>query len=776
MGSPSKQPAPSAGEVDAEFKHMKLSTGESSRLLVAFYTLPELVADDTFEMSFAEREFNSTLSAVRGLETHKVISKHLWIGCSTKETNDLVDPPTLFGEEAKNCITVTGMSNQLFTDFVHGFCKGILWPLFHYHLKDVNYDLKLWHAYQQANRLFADAIIAVYQPGDLIWVHGYHLMLVPHMLREKIPDATIGWFLHAAFPSYEIFRVLPCRGELLEGILDSNLVGFQTYSTTSEFLQCCTRLLGYDATIKEVTTSSGHTTVVDVYPIGIDPKELLDVVHSEDVQRRISELKKSFAGKKIIIARDRMEKSNGILQKLDAIEHLLETHTSWHGNLVYLQICEPITSQAQQEQQSDLAASVFELVGRINGKFGRVGYVPVELYNQRIKKEEICALYRIADVALVAPLRAGMNTDVHEYVTCRGSGDEEDVGVVVVSEFAGSARCFCGALIVNPYSKSEVSSALHEALTMPEDEKIEKHKSNWHYVQTHTCYVWADAFLSDLVGSLKRLNISPVPKLDVNAVKTAYKEASKRLLLLDYDGTLTPIVKEPSAALPPQRTLNVLRKLASDDRNKVYVISGRDSNILEKWLGHLNIGLCCEHGSFIRDTKESNWVSTTNDAINGADWRDAVWTLMKYYEERTPGAVVEEKASSIAWHYRNADPQYSTNQATELMSHLKGVSAKYPVDVLWGNKVIEARPSGVNKGGAARRLIAEINPDFILCIGDDKTDEDMFAAVDKTLPTTFTVVVKRKASQAKAYVREQRDVVSLLEKLGEDVTSPQQPQ
>jgi len=246
------------------------------------------------------------------------------------------------------------------------------------------------------------------------------------------------------------------------------------------------------------------------------------------------------------------------------------------------------------------------------------------------------------------------------------------------------------------------------------------------------------------------------------------------LLLLDYDGTLTPIVKEHTAAAPSQRTLNILRRLAADERNHVYVISGRDRTILEKWLGGLNIGLCCEHGGFIRDPKDGNWVSTTNEATTNSDWRDVVYTLMKYYEERTPGAVVEEKHSSIAWHYRGADPQYSHNQATELMSHLKGVSAKYPVDVLWGNKVIEARPSGVNKGGAARRLTAEVGPDFILCIGDDKTDEDMFAAVEKTQPSHFTVVVKRKQSQAKSYVRDQRDVLTLLEKLCDENSSPHQ--
>lgn len=767
-------------DVDIEFRQMKMSTEEGlpkPRLLVVFYALPEVI-NDTVEMSFTEREFNSCLSAVKGLQQNDVISNHLWVGCKTSETGNLgVSQPESKEdvEEAQHCVAVD-VSNQLYSEFIHGFCKGVLWPLFHSHLKDVNYDPKLYQSYKRANQLFAEAVARVYKPGDLIWIHGLQLMPLPKLLREKLPEATIGWFLHAAFPSYEIFRVLPCREELLEGILESNLIGFQTYSTTSEFLQCCTRILGNDASIKEVTSPSGHLTMIDVYPIGIDPKELLTLSQSAPIQERVKELKKNFAGKKIIVARDRLEKSNGVIQKLAAVEQLLTAHPEWHGNVAYLQICEPVSSSVEEEMQSELASKVFEVVGRINGKFGRVGYVPVELYNQRIKKEEICALYSVADVALVTPLRAGMNTDVHDYITCRGANStEEDVGVVVVSEFAGSARCFCGALIVNPYSQSEVASALHEALTMPEEEKFEKHKSNWNYVRSHTCFVWADAFLSDLAGSLKPLpNVSAIPRIDINTVRNKYRDATKRLILLDYDGTLSPIVKDHMAAVPPQNALNALRRLASDDRNKIYVISGRDSAILEKWLGDLNIGLCCEHGSYIREKGTADWVSVTSEVIS-TEWQEAVYTLMKYFEERTPGATVEEKHSSIAWHYRNADAQYSTNQATELMSHLKGISVKYPVDVLWGNKVIEARPSGVNKGAAARRLLAENNPDFVLCIGDDKTDEDMFTAVGKTNPNYWTAVVKRKASAARVYLRDQREVITLLQKLGEEALLPSVP-
>jgi len=343
-----------------------------------------------------------------------------------------------------------------------------------------------------------------------------------------------------------------------------------------------------------------------------------------------------------------------------------------------------------------------------------------------------------------------------------------EAGVVIISEFAGSAKCFGGALIVNPFSKTEVATALNEALTMELDERAVKQGHNWSYVRSHTCFSWAEAILSDLVTAVKSVESFPVPRLDFGHVKASYAATNKRLFLLDYDGTLTAIVKDPAAAVPSHRVLTIIKKLCSDERNLVYIVSGRDKIVLERWMGDLDVGLCCEHGSFFRDSKTKVWTSLADAASSSLDWRDPVMTLMRYFEERTPGAMVEEKSTSIAWHYRNADPLYSTTQAQELMSHLKNVSSKFPVDVLWGNKVIEARPSGVNKGGAVRKVLTEyVEPQFVLCIGDDKTDEDMFSAIDKSQMNFFTVAVKRKPTQAKAFVREYRDVLNLLEQLGD---------
>jgi trehalose 6-phosphate synthase/phosphatase len=373
-----------------------------------------------------------------------------------------------------------------------------------------------------------------------------------------------------------------------------------------------------------------------------------------------------------------------------------------------------------------------------------------------------------------------MNTDVHDYVTCRNysesgennsnplssSGPNDDEGgVVVVSEFAGSARCFGGALIVNPFSKTEVAAALNEALTMADDERALKHKYNWNYVKSHTSFSWAEAFLSDLSAVVKRVDNDPVPLLDLSAVTSAYSKANKRLFFLDYDGTLAPIVRDPAAAAPSKQVITVLTKLASDPKNNVYVVSGRDKSVLESWLGNLpHVGLCCEHGSYIRHRDKTEWEADSN--IINIEWRDSILNLMNYFTERTPGSAVEQKHTSIAWHYRNVDPQYSISQAQELMSHLKAISSKYAVDVLWGNKVIEARQSGVNKGGAVKKILAEHgDPDFIFCIGDDKTDEDMFVVVDKSRPEYFTVAVKRKPTQAKAFVREQREVRPVLDAL-----------
>eukprot|EP01111_Echinosteliopsis_oligospora_P002679 TRINITY_DN1406_c1_g1_i2.p1 TRINITY_DN1406_c1_g1~~TRINITY_DN1406_c1_g1_i2.p1 ORF type:complete len:289 (-),score=95.01 TRINITY_DN1406_c1_g1_i2:25-891(-) len=275
----------------------------------------------------------------------------------------------------------------------------------------------------------------------------------------------------------------------------------------------------------------------------------------------------------------------------------------------------------------------------------------------------------------------------------------------------------------------------------------------------------ATAFLADLVKSVQSDDAAFVPRLDLEKVIVSYQNAHKRLLLLDYDGTLTPIVRDHMAASLPPSVSSSLKKLSSDPNNKIYVVSGRDGSVLDEWLEGIDVGICCEHGNFIREPKSEDWISTAPESIDVEAWRDSILTLMRYYEERTPGATVEEKYSSLAWHYRNADNEYSTSQAHELMAHLKSISNKYPVDVLWGNKVIEARPSGVTKGGAAKKIFQEMQPDFVLCIGDDKTDEDMFAVLDKSNPIINTIAVKRRPTLAKAYVKEQKEVISLLAKL-----------
>lgn len=738
------------------------------RLLVVFYSLPLQAEQKQIEMGFLEREFNNTLSAVEELKKRQVISDFTWVGCTQHKEAD-VQRAALRQSQGFHSVNI---SDQTYEDFTQGFVNGVLRPLCHSHIKDVKYEERLWKAYVSANENFANVIADMYQPGDLIWIHGTALMILPQLVRDKLPDAHIGFFLHAPFPSFEVFRILPVRTQVLEGMLGASLIGFQTYTTASDFLQTCAHVLGQDATMKEITQANGHTTIVDVYPIGIDPDELVNRLALPEVKQNVDDLRKVYDGKKIIIARDRAEKNNGVIQKLLAVEALLTEFPTWQGKITYLQICEPVNPNNAGEYA--MMTQVNELVGRINGRFGKVGYVPIELHSSIIKNDDVYALYRVADVALVTPLRAGMNTDVHDYVACCNPVDgpeENHGGVVVISEFAGSARCFGGALIVNPFSKTEVAAALNEALTMENDERAVKYNHNWNYVISHTSFEWGKAFLTDLISTAKKIDNFPVPRLDINAVKSAFDNAKKRLFVMDYDGTLAPIVRDHTLATPSPRVLSVLQKLADNPQNTVYIISGRDKDVLDEWLGSVKrIGLCCEHGSYIRYVGSSEWTNELVE-INTLEWKDPVMNLMRYFTERTPGSTVEEKHTSIAWHYRNVDPQYSVSQAQELMTHLKAISSKFPVDVLWGNKVIEARPSGVNKGGALRKILANISPpepDFILCMGDDKTDEDMFAVVDKTRDTHYSVAVKRKPTQAKAFVREQPAVIHLLEKLTAD--------
>ncbi|CAE6437338.1 unnamed protein product [Rhizoctonia solani] len=597
-----------------------------------------------------------------------------------------------------------------------GYCKTTLWPLFHYLLwQDVATEIPVqdegFAAYRQANQAYANAILAVLKPGDLIWIHDYHLLLVPRMVRNGSPEAHIGLFVHTPFPSSEVFRCLPRRKEILDGMLGASLVCFQTYSYSRHFASTCIRVCGYEAAPLGIDVH-GALVAISHCPVGIDAVRVERDSQRPGIQPKLQSLRAIYQGKKIIVGRDKLDAVKGVVQKLRAFEKLLQDYPEWIGNAVLIQVTSPaLTDSPKLERQ------VSELVAHINGEYGSLDFIPVHHYHQTIKKDEFYALLSVADLALITPLRDGMNTTAMEFVICQQRTGKSPI---VLSEFMGTSHHMSQALQINPWNLGDVAASIHRGLTMSVEDKETRQSALYKIVTTYTSYSWAAMLVKKLLQQVGAENTAHnTPVLDRPLMTSLYEKASKRLMLFDYDGTLTPIVKTPSAAVPSKDTLRALEKLSADPKNVVYIISGRDGGFLDQHLGHLKqVGFSAEHGCFVREPGQAEWKNLA--AALDMSWMPEVHEIFKYYTERTTGSFVELKKSSITWHYRASDPDWG---ATSVLTSCK--QTLLPNDPLRGEIV-------------KRLMYANPDAEFVFCAGDDKTDEDMFRALGSLFPTGVT--------------------------------------
>ncbi|PFH48155.1 glycosyltransferase family 20 protein [Amanita thiersii Skay4041] len=608
-----------------------------------------------------------------------------------------------------------------------GYCKQTLWPLFHYLLwQDVATEYASadthYPFYEAANAGFARKIAEVYRPGDLIWVHDYHLLLLPRLIRESLPDAVVGLFVHTPFPSSEVFRCLPRRKEILDGMLGANLVCFQTYSYSRHFISTCIRVCGYEATARGIDVD-GHVTSVMHCPVGIDAERVAKDILRPGIQPKLESLRMLYEGKKIIVGRDKLDVVKGVLQKLRAFEKLLQDYPEWIGNVVMIQVTSPALSDSPK-----LERMVSELVAHINGEYGSLDFIPVHHYHQTLGKDEFYALLSAADLAVITPLRDGMNTTSMEFVIAQ---ERTNKSPSVLSEFMGISKNMEDALLVNPWNLGEVADAINQGLLMSRAEKEARQAKLYKVVTTHTSHSWAALLVKQLLSQIGgQGQARQTPYIPKERLLSWYGKAKKRLFLFDYDGTLAPIVKTPSMAVPSAATLEALSGLSADPKNIVWIISGRDGEFLEQHLGHLeNIGFSAEHGGFIRERGSKEWTNFTQNL--DMSWMSEVLEIFKYYTERTTGSHIEVKKSSITWHYRGSDPEWGQFQCRQCQDLLENnLAHKRPIEVLVGKKNLEVRPLAVNKGEIVKRILY-LNPDaeFIFCAGDDKTDEDMFRAL-----------------------------------------------
>jgi len=656
-------------------------------------------------------------------------------------------------EEYKNLPVF--LSKKDLEQYYHGFSNNTIWPLFHYFSEYTEYDREQWRYYRKVNQEFFDEVMTVARPDDTIWIQDYHLMLLPGMLRKKLPEASIGFFLHIPFPSYEIFRLLPWREEILEGLMGSDLIGFHTYEYARHFLSSVHRLLGYDHSMSTIHTG-GRMVKVDIFPIGIDFNKFNTAASQPEVKREMTKFKKDIQERKVVLSVDRLDYSKGLPLRLEAIDTFLKEYPEYRKKVVFIQLIVPSREQVDSYQM--LKTRVDNLIGHINGHYGRVGWVPIWYFYRSLPFSKLMALYNLADVALVTPVRDGMNLVAKEYVAAKKSGK----GMLVLSEMAGAAQELGEAIIVNPNDSEDIIRGLKDALEMPEEEKTAKMRSMQKRIKQYDVVRWAQDFFASL-DRIKGHQAEMAMKLLTDSIReklvSRYADAKRRLLLLDYDGTLAPIVDRPERAKPSAAIIEILSALTSDEKNSLVIISGRDRETLDAWLSDLPIAFVAEHGAWIKEQPNGVWemIEPLSD-----DWKADIRPIFDLFTDRTPRSFVEEKKFSLVWHYRNVTSELANDRVRELVDELTGLTAGMNLQVLEGKKVVEVKNSGINKGRAAQRWLGIDGYDFIMAAGDDWTDEDLFAALPED---ACSIRIGLVATQAAYNLKRQRDIQELLGEL-----------
>ncbi|MGY4385032.1 trehalose 6-phosphate synthase/phosphatase [Pedobacter sp. UYP24] len=643
------------------------------------------------------------------------------------------------------------LTNEEINLYYEGFSNEILWPIFHYMSTYANFDQTYWETYKVVNHKFSEEISYHLNDGDTVWIHDYQLLLLPGYIRSNTPQVTIGFFQHIPFPSYEIFRLIPWREELIEGILASDLLGFHTFDDVRHFLSAASRLSS--AKISEnVLIHKNRQIVVEAFPMGIDSDKFNNLTKNLKVAKHVASFRDAHKSQKIILSIDRLDYSKGIIQRLQALELLLQMHPEYIEKLELFMIVVP--SRDTVPKYKELRENIDQMVGNINSRFRTMHWVPIHYFYRSFSIEFLSALYSISDICLVTPMRDGMNLVSKEYVASRVNND----GVLILSEMAGASKELNDALIVNPNNVGDIMRAIVEAINMPIEEQQIRMTSMRYIVNKFNINLWVKNFM-DKLAEVKQMQQSLLTKHAAQSIRATiasdYNNAEQRFIFLDYDGTLVGFNADINKAMPDDELYSILTDLTADPANRVILISGRNYLTLEEWFGHLKLDMIAEHGAWQKHLGEE-WKSLP---LLTDKWMSEVRTVLDTYTDRTPGSFIEEKSFSLVWHYRKVEEGLGELRAGEITNHLRMPISNKGLQMMEGNKVIEFKNIEVNKGKAARNWLHNNNPDFIIALGDDHTDEDIFKALPEK---AYTIKVGSNISAARYYLKDYKEVRDLL--------------
>lgn len=715
------------------------------KLYIISNRLPVKVANIDGTFSFVRSEGGLTT----GLNSLQISCEKHWIGwpglCADKEEEKTEITSKL---DKMNFHPVFLTEGQI-RDYYEGYSNSTIWPLCHYFYAYTLYKKCFWQAYKEVNQLFCDEICRVVRPGDVVWVQDYQLMLLPAMLRKVYPDLSIGYFHHIPFPSYELFRILPERAEILKGLLGADFIAFHTHDYMRHFISAVERVLHLEFKLDEVQLGN-RVARVDALPMGINYDSYHKASCNPQVKQAIDRTRKLFGNHKLILSVDRLDYSKGILHRLHGFSSFLEHHPEYHGKVTLAMVIVP--SRDHVGSYAELKTRIDEEIGSINGHYSTMDWTPVCYFYHGFTWEELTAMYCVADIALVTPLRDGMNLVAKEYVAAKA----DTPGVLILSEMAGASVEMTGAIQINPNDTEQIENAICCALEMPVQEQADRLKRMQAVLAVQTVDKWASDFIHELADTCskneqfrhKRLSAATIASL-----KLRYDQAAHRLVLLDYDGTLAAFKSKPEDAKPTPELIALLQRLADDPANHVVINSGRDHYTLEKWLGNLPVSFAAEHGAFYKE------LGVWHNNMKKMDWGNGLLSVLRLFVGKTPGARLEVKETALVWHYRESDAWLGTLRAQQLVNTLVSICSRQKLQIMQGNKVVEIKSPDYNKGSEVKRLMADMHYDFILAMGDDTTDDDMFQALPRNAVTIKVGSISEIASYS---LPSQQDVLPLL--------------
>ena len=709
-------------------------------------------------------EFSSTSGGLAtGMKSIHKKNNFLWIGWPGIDKKSLGD--NLNKAEKlllkKNYIPVFLRKKEI-NDFYYGLSNEALWPLFHYFIEFSKFNKSHWASYVNVNEKFADCVIKYAKKGDVVWVHDYQLLLCPKIIKTKRPDLTVGFFLHIPFPSFEIFRIFPWREKLLEGILGSDLIGFHTYDYVRHFLSSVKRILRYDVIFNKIKVGS-REVLVDTFPMGIDYAKYNGAAREKHKQKKseMSELsiqlkdhKKTSTDSKLILSIDRLDYTKGVINRIKAFEIFLTNNPEYRNKVRLIMLTVP--SRSDVSDYVKLKKQTDEIVGRVNGKFASVNWTPIWYYYRSMSFDELIDLYTISDIAMITPVRDGMNLVAKEFVATRIKGD----GVLILSEMAGASKELYESLTVNPFDLNKMSDAILKAINMPKKEQIERNSSMQERLSRYTVNYWANDFMQNLISRAKSNQNSVTNNfnfLEKDKLIEKLKISNKKLIILDYDGTLVDFKDKPELALPNDNLIDILNNLTKIRGLDIAIVSGRDKLFLEDNLGKLNISIIAEHGHFYKK-KSKDWTNLGKiDKVFLSD----IYAVFQSFSDRTPGTFTEKKESGLVWHFRKTDPELASERVVEIETVLNSLLTDQ-FQILNLDKAIEVTSRKFDKGSAVNELIKNKKYDHIVCIGDDVTDENMFKTLNES-STTIKVGIKN--TLAKFFIDDTKSVVNLLDEI-----------